>query len=264
MHLTLPSPAVRAAAVIGGFLVIALLAACGGGSPSVDSSASPTPSEQAALPLQRFHYVAGVILEEQRRDPGGTRIEVSTEGDFQAPDRHSLTYTVRFGDTALSRSLVIIGDKAWYRQDDSAWQAVTLDDSRVTDVLANAFTAIRPNFLGGPSFDQARASIKRLYSTDETVNGIATNHYQVGDPGRQYFSELLADQAFLRKVRDLSWDLWLAADGAWPVRLHATATVTSDLTVLQDLNLNAPTAWQLNIDISRPNDPTLTIAPPIS
>jgi hypothetical protein len=262
MSTKLALSALRAAAVIGGFLVVALLDACGGTSPPPENTVVPTPTVQSAVPLDRFHYVASVILEEQRREPGGNKLEVRTEGDFQAPDRHSLTYTERFGDLSFVRSLVLIGDEAWFRENDGAWQPVTLADPRVAAVLSTAFTAIRPNFLGGPAFDQARASIKRLYSTEEEVNGLATNHYVVGDPGREYFSELLADQDFLQKVRDLNWGLWLAIDGDWPVRLQANATVTSDLQLLQDLNLTAPTSWTLSVDISRPNDPALTIAPP--
>ena len=43
-----------------------------------------------------------------------------------------------------------------------------------------------------------------------------------------------------------------------------TATITADLRVLNDLNLPAPSSWELSIDVSRPNDPTLAVAAPKS
>jgi len=110
-------------------------------------------------------------------------------------------------------------------------------------------------FLGGPAFEQARANIRHLTSTEESVNGVLANHYQVGAPGQQFFNDLLADAQLLRNVNDLKWDLWLAQEGAWPVRLRASATITADLRVLNDLNLPAPSSWELSIDVSIGNRP---------
>ena len=106
--------------------------------------------------------------------------------------------------------------------------------------------------------------MRHLTVTEESVNGVLANHYRVGAPGQEFFNELLADTQLLRNVKDLSWELWLAQDGAWPVRLRASATITADLRVLKELDLRAPSAWQLSVDISRPNDPTLAVAAPKS
>jgi len=162
------------------------------------------------------------------------------------------------------RSVVLIGDKVWLREGEGPWQEAAMDDPRLTDVLSTAFSAIRPGFLGGPAFEQVRANVRHLTPTEEPVNGVLANHYQVGAPGQQFFNDLLADAQLLRNVKDLKWDLWLAQEGAWPVRLRASATITADLRVLNDLNLPAPSSWELSIDVSRPNDPTLAVAAPKS
>jgi hypothetical protein len=259
------SVAAIAAAVTGGLLVIALLGACGDGggdAEPTEAAASPTPTavEESAIPLERFHYVASLTLREQRRE--GSNLVLSTEGDFQSPDRHAFTYKLQYGDFVLTSDVVAIGDKIWLRAGTGVWRETEMDDPVVTDVLSAAFATIRPGFLGGPAFEQARANVRHLTSTEESVNGVLANHYQVGAPGQQFFNDLLADAQLLRNVKDLKWDLWLAQEGAWPVRLRASATITADLRVLNDLNLPAPSSWELSIDVSRPNDPTLAVAAP--
>jgi hypothetical protein len=94
------------------------------------------------------------------------------------------------------------------------------------------------------------------------VNDIRSLHYEVGAEGEQYFRSFLADQQLFQQVADLRWDLWLAENGDWPVRLTASGTVTADLQILRDLGLTAPMRWELRIDISRPNDPRLAVNAP--
>jgi hypothetical protein len=84
----------------------------------------------------------------------------------------------------------------------------------------------------------------------------------VGLAGREFFETFLVPRELLQSVEDLSWDLWLAAEGAWPVRLLLSATVIDTITLLEELDLKAPVHWELRIDISRPNDPTLSVVAP--
>lgn len=258
-----------AAALAGGLLLGALLAGCGtdSGSDPMPSptvlSATPTTEGGSALPLERFHYVVSITLREKKRDAEAGQLIVSTEGDFQSPDRHAFTYTTQLGDGTIEESAVIIGQKAWLRRGDEPWRGATRDEPQVADLLAVAFSAIRPHFLGGPEFEQVRESVRHLPSTEESVNGVPASHYRVGSPGREFFEAFLAGEQLLRNVQDFSWELWLAKDGAWPVRLLASATITTDLTILDELNLQAPTSWELRIDISRPNDPTLAVVAPL-
>lgn len=249
-----------AAAVTGGLLVLGPGVACNNSIDAPAPAATTTPTTQiGALPLERFHYVAAVTLHEQQ---GGNNIAISTEGDYQAPNRHAFTYTVAFGQTTVKKSAVVIGDSAWLRTGEDPWRRVAPNDPELTAMLSTAFSAIRPDFLGGEPFEQVRANVRRLPATQEDVNGVTAEHYQVGAPGNDYFSTFLADAQLLTNVNDMHWDLWLARDGEWPVRLLASATITADMTVLNDLSLHPPTAWQLTVDVSRPNDPTLAVAAP--
>lgn len=254
-----------AAALAGGLLLIALVGACGDGAGPSDvmssAAATPSPESAAALPLDRFHYIASLTLREDG-GAGGDELFVSTEGDFQWPDRHSLTYTTDLGDGPIERSVVIIGETAWFRQGDEPWRKTSRDDEQVADVLDAAFSAVRPDFLGGPEFERVRANVRDLPSSEESVNNVSANHYRVGTEGRRYFESFLAEERALSNVQNVRWELWLAQLGGWPVRLLVTGTVTTDLRVLDTLDLEAPTAWELRIDVSRPNDPTLQVQAP--
>ena len=221
----------------------------------------PGVSGVGALPLERFTYEASLTL----REGGGEdalELFVTTKGTFVGPDSHAFTYRTELGEGEAEQRLVMIGEEAWYRSGESAWETTTPDDARVVALLEVAFSAMHPDFLGGAEFDRVRANVIGLPSTEEFVNSIRAYHYQVGVEGRQYLEALQVGEEGLRAADDLEWDLWLARDGSWPVRLQATGTVAVDLTILQTLELEAPTQWEIRIDVSRPNDPDLRIAAP--
>lgn len=257
-----------AAALAGGLLLTLLLAGCRSDysyyQAPTPTAPPPTPTAEggSALALERFHYVASLTVREKKADGEASEVVVSTEGDFQSPDRHAFTYTIQLAGGTIGRSVVIIGQKAWLRLGDEPWREGNRDDPEVSDLLSIAFSALRPGFLGGPEFHRVRESVRRLPPTEESANGVPANRYQVGSPGREFFESFLADEELRQKAQDFDWELWLAQDGAWPVRLLASATITADLAFLNDLDLEAPTYWQLRIDISRPNDPTLAVVAP--
>ncbi len=250
-----------AAAVAAGCVVLlALVAGCGGGAGGSKGAGAPTAGP--ALPLERFSYLATLTLREVRPDGEAREVVISTEGSFQSPDRHAFTYTTKAGGGVLRQSAVLIGDQAWLRRGEEPWRSLVRDDSQVATLLSSAFSAVRPQFLGGPELERARQSVRRLPSTEESVNGVAADHYQVGAAGKEFFGALLERAEFLESVSDVSWDLWLASDGGWPVRLLANATITADLPVLGEFGLTPPASWELRVDVSRPNDPTLAVVAP--
>jgi hypothetical protein len=232
-----PLSRIRIAGVLAGALLLALVfAGCDSASdpepmpsPTVQPSPTATVENGSALPLERFHYVAALSIREANPDGEPDDVVVSTEGDFQAPDRHAFTYTTQLGEATVQESVVIVDLLAWHRRGDEPWRAV---------------------------------NVRHLLATEETINGIPAHRYEVGVPGREFFESFLASPQLLEIVQDLNWQLWLARDGAWPVRLLATATVTPSLALLENLGLQAPTAWELRVDISRPNDPTLMVVEP--
>ena len=256
------------AAVAAGMVLAAATACGGGGNPEprgITALPSATPDPQAAdtgaLPLERFVYEASLTLQGSGED--AKELFVSTRGIFVSPDQHAFTYRTELGEGEAEQQLVMVDGSVWYRSGGAGpWQKMELEDELVQDLLDVAFTALRPDFLGGIEFERVRANVLRLSSTEEFVNEIRAYHYQVGVEGREYLEALQVGDEGLRSAADLEWDLWLARDGAWPVRLQARGTVAVDLTVLQTLELKAPTRWEIRIDVSRPDDPTLEINTP--
>ena len=255
-------------AALAAVIVFAVAIACGGDGSSdlraITALPSATPDPQVdgtgALPLDRFVYEASLTLQGGGDD--ARELFVSTRGIFVSPDQHAFTYLTELGEGQAEQRLVLVGDSVWYRSGDGPWQNTELENEQVQDLLDVAFTALRPDFLGGAEFERVRANVLRLPSTEEFVNEIRTYHYQVGAEGRAFLEELQIGDEWLRSAADLEWDLWLARDGSWPVRLQARGTVAVDLTVLQTLELEAPTRWEIRIDVSRPDDPTLAINTP--
>ncbi len=257
---------VRGGRVVLGLAVGLLLVLTGcvgdGDSDSEADLAIATPLGGDALPLERFHYVAALTLREEVAGGVASEIVVSTEGDVQAPDRHAFSYSIRRDDSVLKRSVVIIGAQAWFRRADGVWTETSPDDPRVAELPSAAVSGVRPTFLGGPTFLSVRESVRRLPSTRETVNGVAASHYRVESAGQEYFEYFPTDDQLLQRVQDLRWELWLAEDGGWPVRLLLSGTITADLPILDELDLQPPTLWELRVDVSRPNDPSLAVVAP--
>ena len=76
--------------------------------------------------------------------------------EFGGKDRALGQNTVDSAEGAVSRSLVLIGEEAWFRSGDGRWKEVSPDDPSVTNLLKVAFSPIREDFLGGPDYQQVR------------------------------------------------------------------------------------------------------------
>ena len=260
--------AVTQAALVGGLLLVAFVSACSG-----ENGADPTPTASGAeptatvvgtgaIPLERFHYVASLTMSGAASGGDTNELFVSTAGDFQSPDRHAFSYTTQLGDGELTERLVIIGEKAWYQRADEGWRETTPDDAAIAALLDTAYTSVQPQFLGGPEFARVRANVLNLPSTQEFINAVRADHYQVDAEGQAFIRSFLGGRQDLYNVDELTWDLWLATDGSWPVRLLMSGTVVDDVEILEQLNLQAPATWELRIDVSRPNDTALSVEPP--
>lgn len=254
-------------ALVLGLLVLAaaLLCAAAAWGCSGDSSGAKTstavPTVSRAIGLDSFHYVASLTLRESQ--PDGKQITVSTEGDYQAPDRHSFTFLTGLGSANVRSSAVVIGSDVWIRQGDDAWRKTALDDPQVGTLIGSAFSTIRPQFLGGAEFAQVRENVRRLPSNEEFVNDVQTVHYRVDASANDFIASFVeGGSGLIENVQGLRWELWLAQDGEWPVRIVASGTVNREMRILQDLGLATPTQWELRVDITRPNDRTLTVEAP--
>ncbi len=257
----------RAAVCAGVALAAAVLLGCGGDSTEPTSAVkavvvTPTAESGGPLPLERYHYVASLTLLTEKAGGEASKITVSTRGDVQSDERHALTYTIKRGDGTVRRDAVIIGDIVWIRERGGAWRSATMDDADVVALLAVAYSPARPGFLGGEQFRLVRESVGQLTPVEEPVNDVPALRYRVGSEGADFFQTFIANEPVLADTDNLEWDLWLAEDGAWPVRLRASGSVTAGFDILEELEIEAPATWELRIDISRPDDPTLTVNAP--
>ncbi len=252
------------AAALGGLLLLGASTACGSSddsdTPSATATQSPEPS--SLTDLDRYHYVATLTLEGSKADGAVNNVSVTTEGDYERPDRHAFTYTTLLPGATTKQSAIVIGDQLWIRNGEDPWSQATPDDPQAARLLSVSFSPINPGFLGGEEFRQARESVQRLPGILEFVNELRAYHYIVGPEGMQYFQDFLVQEPETLDLQNQRWDVWLAQEGAWPVRIKTTGTVTNDIPILQELEFKAPTKWTLSIDISRPNDPAVTVQAP--
>jgi hypothetical protein len=258
-----------AAALSGGVLLLgALLAGCGGdeSAPAEPATAAAAPTATVgygeALPLRRFHYVVMATVRGQPQPDKSNAVVVTTEGDFEWPDRHAFTRTVEVGPVVQTRSAVIVGERAWLLAGDAGWQALARLDPAVQELIAASYSSAREHFLDSSWYQNVRQAAARLEAPEELINGVQTSRYHVGPEGEAFFRKFLADDPLVGGRQQPSWDVWLANDGLWPVRLVLAAQLGADAPGLAGLGVAGPAAIELRIDVSRPDDPTLTVQAP--
>jgi hypothetical protein len=257
---------ITAAALSGGVLLLGvLLSACDS---SEATPAPPTPPATAtpeigsALPLERFHYVVTATVRGQPRADRKNEVVVTTEGDYQSPDRHSFTHTVAIGPVTQTRSAVVVEDDAWLLAGDAVWRPIPRAEAGMKALIDVSYSTARGHFLDSAWFEEARTAAERIDAPTEMINGIAAVHYRVGPEGEEFFREFLAGDALLGGRQQPSWEVWLANDGAWPVRIALSALVPAGTPALDQLGVVGPATVALRIDISRPDDPALLVQTP--
>lgn len=255
-----------AAALSGGVLLLAVLTSACGSSEAKPAPATPpptaTPEIGSAVPLQRFHYVVTATVRGRPQAEAKNEVVVTTEGDYQAPDRHAFTHTVAIGPITQTRRAVVIDDDAWLLAGDAVWRELPRDEPSLQTLIDISYSTARGHFLDNEWFDEARKAAERIDAPSEMVNGLAANHYQVGPEGEEFFREFLAGDALLGGRQEPTWDVWLADDGGWPVRILLSAVVPDKTPALEQLGVIGPASVELRIDISRPDDPTLLVQIP--
>jgi hypothetical protein len=133
---------------------------------------------------------------------------------------------------------VVIGDQAWLREGAGAW---VKSPGGAADFDA-AFTTLSPIDLTS-EFEGLSGAIRR--TGVETRNGRRTIHYRA-DAG-----DAVATEAGLSRG---SIDAWLAASGGYLVGLEIDGTWDLEET---------PTRVTLRIDVTRVNDPSNRVVPPV-
>lgn len=241
----------RLTAIASLLLLLSLAAACGGGGDGEDQATATPEAPEATSTSEATPETAG--------EP---ELRIGLEGDFVAPDAHSFTYDVAFAGASASVEAVIIGDVAWIRREGGEWEETTRDDPVVLG-LVNLSSA-DPDFLVDQDFV---ANLQTLDGEPDSINGVETTRFFIP---REVVSELaglfggsLLDDA--GGLTELEMTLWLEEETKGLIRAEFAATGTAEL--LGEGTLDVPPDAEINIsltiDLTRINDPTISIESPI-
>lgn len=164
------------------------------------------------------------------------------QGAYSAPDRSQVI--LDFGGEELEWRT--IGDRTWVRLGDE-WEEQT-DDSD-NDLLT-------PEVICNDVVLGIAASLENASFEAETVNGIETYHYSIDVADLEALPALLLGPDATDLPDDLTFDLWLAQEGLWPVQINFAARDTDASGQSVELSLE--------MQVRDVNDPGILIEPPIA
>jgi hypothetical protein len=176
--------------------------------PTASPSAGVSPSDV----LESFRFSAGMSVGVD----GG--LVLTSEGEFEAPDRLGCTISGSFGGTEVGRDeLVVIGDDAWL-DTGGGFEATSADDASVVQDLSLCPGSAA--FWQGFDFLQDPSPFP---GQPETVDGVDATRYSLGN-AVETLKSLGILPAELEGVTINTFDVWLAKDGGWPVALDMDIT----------------------------------------
>jgi curved DNA-binding protein CbpA len=193
--------------------------------PAFEDTSSPAPDD----PLNAFAEALTSLFSDMR-----------LQGAFAAPDRSQVVLDFE-GEELEWRS---IGDQTWVRFADK-WEE---QESSAGDEL------LTPEVVCEDIVLDIASSLSDAAVEDATVNGIDTYHYSVDSEHLEDLPPLLLGPDSGNLPDDLSFDVWLAKEGLWPVQLSFSASDTDDSGQTVELSLD--------MQVRDINDPGITIEPP--
>jgi len=207
------------------------------GTPDITSS----PAEAFAT-LQSYRVQLRLVLE-GIADRQGVVDSLDLQGAFQAPDHSHVQANARLGELELVEESITVGDRAWVRVGEG-WveQQPQLPLSRVSPA----------SLLDGLGPEQLRL----FRPSRETVNGVESLHFSLGRGEVDAVGQIAALLGVEEELRDVSeaFDLWVAENGGWPVRVSITVQGTT--------GDGSQVKLDFTLDVTGANDPTIVVQPP--
>jgi hypothetical protein len=235
-------------------VVLAVGVACGGGGGGTPTA---TPTEEGAeqepttgggrtpaYPFERFHYVVNVDLAIAAPGEEESTLTGTVEGDYVAPDAHAFTTSFAFASLTFTQDVVIIGDQAWVREGDGAWeeQERALLDDDVIDM-----SAADPDF---------------LVADEEFVRGITL---AAGVPERVNAREM-CEGGSPTGVERFALTGWVDEETQTPIRVEIRARATEEC-FGRSLGFGLPpgsvVTVVLRMNLTQIDDATIEIVPPV-
>jgi hypothetical protein len=263
-------------------LFVAVFVACGGGdsgSPPVATApvatqapiatGGPTSTPQLATStpepaFQSFAYEVQFVaaLESPSLGPV-TSIERRAQGVFEAPDSHAFGGGLGVVGQTPSHQGVVIGDRAWYREGDGGWQE--LPAAEFLQLSSSVLTSAQPGFLNDGAFED---KLEGLEFTTEESGDVPAHKYGVPADEVDRVDSLLR-LAFLQDISQLEnliLTVWTSEGAGALVRVALSMTVPSAAVlgqVPENIPADAKARVTLHVQLSRINDPSIIISPPI-
>jgi hypothetical protein len=193
--------------------------------PAFEDTLSPLPDD----PLNAFAEALTALFSDMR-----------LQGAFAAPDRSQVVLDFE-GEELEWRS---IGDQTWVRFGDE-WEE---QEPSSSDEL------LTPEVVCEDIVLDIASSLSDAAVEDATINGIDTYHYSIDSASLQELPPLLRGSDSGKVPDDLSFDVWLAKEGRWPVQLSYVASDTDDSGQTVQISLD--------MQVRDINDPGIVIEPP--
>lgn len=246
-----------AGAVSSLLLLTALVAACGDDGDGGDRvSPSDEPSCEELSGGESYRYTLNLKLDAPAFEDGPTASpsdpldafsealsalfsNLQLQGAHVAPDRNQVILTFE-GEELEWRQ---IGDQSWVRFGDE-WeeQEHTSSDAVLTPaVVCEDIVEDLADSLSGASVEE------------ETVNGVETHHYTINREDITELPELLGGE-LSDLPEEVNFDIWLAQDGSWPVKIDVSAMDTDEN--------GEPVTLSLEMELSDVGDERVSIEAP--
>lgn len=209
-------------------LAITLLSGCGDDD---GSAVSRVPSCDDLSSIDSYRYDLNLKLDApafgEDADPSGIDplnafgdalsalfSDMQLEGAYVAPDRTQVVLTFE-GEQLEWRS---IGERSWIRFGDE-WEE---EESAGNDDI------LTPQVVCDDIVKDLTGSLDGLASDEEIVNGIHTYHYSLGRDDIKQLPDVLGGAGVTDVPEDMQFDIWLAQDGLWLMKIDFAATDTDE------------------------------------
>jgi hypothetical protein len=226
------------------------------------ATGEPGPTPEPAF--QSFAYEVQFVAAIESADSRPlTSIERRAQGLFAAPGSHAFGGGLGVVGQTPPHQGVVIGDRAWYREGAGAWQEMTA--AQFAEVSASALTSVQAGFLNDGTFED---KLDGLDFTTEQSSDVTAHKYTVPAEEVDRVGSLLRI-ALLQNISELEnvdLTVWTSEETGALVRVELS-TLAPAAAVLgqvpEGIQPGAKARVTLHVELSRINDPTIRIAPPI-
>jgi hypothetical protein len=190
-------------------------------------------------------------------DSTGPTVSIQVKGLFEAPSSSDCRVSFNIGGFRYRERAVVLADRVFVDDGDGLRRA------KRSDFDFAALCASDPGY-----WDDFPTLPRAAHGAPATRNGIKAEHFDLRD-SVDSFSHFLGDNRAADLTVDQA-DLFLAAEGRWPVAVDVRLSGGSDEACAaiagtdgaSGVTLTAPCSVSHSVELSRPNDATIKVRVP--